>query len=184
MTELKDPAQKNVIQLAIDMHKSGKTIDTIRKKMGKILLDDSGKRLAKTFLADQFAKHKYDYKKRERSPGWKSLHREPNTKIDLALNRRHQILERHFIEKWEYETPESVAQDDGFPEGWDKHIGADEEYYDIWIDRYSKQGVTIWKERGDFWYWQPPDGSEKRESFSKFDAIEAAERWLKESERR
>jgi hypothetical protein len=81
------------------------------------------------------------------------------------------------------ETPESVARQDGFPEGWSKHIGGDEEYYDIWINRYSKRGVTIWKERGDFWYWQPPGGSERRESFSKSDAINAAEEWLKQSER-
>ena len=179
MTELKDPDQIAAIKLAIEMHKSGQTINSISKKMQKMLVNESGKPLVKTFLADQFAKHKYDYKKRERSATWKSLHRNSNAKVLLALDRRYQILESHFIEKLTEETSETVARDDEFPKGWSKHIGEDEEYYDIWIDRYSKQGVTIWKERGDFWYWQPPDGSEKRESFSKFDAIEAAEQWLK-----
>jgi hypothetical protein len=91
--------------------------------------------------------------------------------------------EHHLLEQRKDETPESAARDEGFPEGWNRHVGGDEEYYDIWIDRYSKRGVTIWKERGDFWYWQPPGGSERRESLSKFDAIQAAEQWLNEFDR-
>ena len=182
----KDPDQIAAIKIAIGMHKSGKTIDQIRRKMTKILLDESGKQLGMKFVADQFAKRRYNYKKREQSSGWKALHRKPDAKLDQTLNRRYETLERHFLEKWKDDTPEpepeseSAARDEGFPEGWSRHIGGDEKYYDLWIDRYSKQGVTIWKERGDFWYWQPSDGSERRESFSKFDAISAAEQWLKD----
>jgi hypothetical protein len=97
-----------------------------------------------------------------------------------APTQRLPAQERHLLDQRKDETPESAARDEGFPEGWSRHVGGDEEYYDMWIDRYSRRGVTIWKERGDFWYWQPPGGSERRESLSKFDAIQAAEQWLNE----
>ena len=100
-----------------------------------------------------------------------------------APTQRLPAREHHLLEQRKDETPDSAARDEGFPEGWSRHVGGDEEYYDMWIDRYSKRGVTIWKERGDFWYWQPPGGSERRESLSKFDAIQEAEQWLNEFDR-
>jgi hypothetical protein len=100
-----------------------------------------------------------------------------------APTQRLAAQERHLLEQRKDQTPESAARDEGFPEGWSRHVGGDEEYYDMWIDRYSRRGVTIWKERGDFWYWQPPGGPERRESLSKFDAIQAAEQWLNEFDR-
>jgi hypothetical protein len=53
----------------------------------------------------------------------------------------------------------------------------------MYIDRYSKKGlVTVWKDRGDFWWWGPADGSKTYQTLVKYEAIEAAEQWLKKSE--
>jgi hypothetical protein len=132
------------IELAIEMHKSGKTIRWIRKKMTNILLDENDNPLKASFISSQFAAFGYDYKKTEKGMKWTKLHRKPDIKLDNELDRRYQTLERHFLEKWkEDDTPETAAQKDGFPKGWSKQ--RDEEYIDIFIDRYKKGLVTVWK---------------------------------------
>jgi hypothetical protein len=88
-------------------------------------------------------------------------------------------LERYFLEK--DDTPQNAAEDDGFPQGWSKLIGGDEDHYDMYIDRYRKGLVTVWKDRGGFWWWGV-DNTEPQQTMSKSEAIEAAERWLNKLE--
>jgi hypothetical protein len=73
---------------------------------------------------------------------------------------------------------EIMALREGFPEGWIRHVGGDEDWYDMYIDRYSKQGVTIWKDRSDNWYWKSAEDSEVHQTMAKHEAIDAAERFI------
>lgn len=108
------------------------------------------------------------------------LHQKPDTKLDAALGQRRLRCERHFEDKWKGDDPEATAREDGFPAGWAKHIGADDEYYDIYIDRYSKLDVTVWKDRAGFWWWRPREETEPRQTLSKHEAIDAAESWIRQ----
>jgi hypothetical protein len=168
------------IQLAIDMHKSGKSIAWIRNRMKRVLKDERNKPLPASFFPEKFAAFGYDHRKKEKTEQWKSLHRKPNAKADAALEQRYVRLEHHFLDKWKDDSPESAAREDGFPAGWTKHIGGDDEFYDIYIDRYTRLGVTVWKDRGDFWWWKPREETEARQTLSKQDAIDAAENWIGE----
>ena len=178
--KLTEPDQIAAIELAIEMHKSGKTIQWISRTMKTILKDEKNKQLDALFLRSQFAIFKYDYKRTEAGRKWTQLHKRQDIKLDQELGRRYERLEHHFLDKWSDDTPETAAKDDGFPDGWSKLIGGDEEYYDIYIDRYSKSGlVTVWKDRGAFWWWGTTDGITKQQMLSKQEAIESAEDWLK-----
>jgi hypothetical protein len=53
--------------------------------------------------------------------------------------------------------------------------GGDGEYYDIYINRYSKLGVTVWNDRAGFWWWRPREETEPGQTSSKYEAIDAAE---------
>ncbi len=118
--------------------------------MKRVLKDEKNKALPASFLPDQFAVFGYDYRKKKKTEQWKNLYRKRNAKTDADLDRRYSRLEHHFLDKWKDDSPEDAAREDGFPEGWAKHIGGDDEYYDIYIDRYSKLGVTVWKDRAGF----------------------------------
>ena len=106
------------IKLAIEMHKSGKTIAWIRDRLKMSLRDGRASPLPASFLPEQFAVFGYNYKKREKIVQWKKLHQKPNQKIDAALEQRRLRCEHHFEEEWKDDDPETVAREDGFPEGW------------------------------------------------------------------
>ena len=55
------------VKLAIEMHKSGKTIAWIRNKLKASLRYGKASPLSASFLAEQFAAFDYDYKKREKN---------------------------------------------------------------------------------------------------------------------
>jgi len=168
------------VKLAIEMHKSGKTIAWIRNRLKASLRYGKTNSLPASFIPEQFAAFDYDYKKREKTPQWKKLHQKPDSKLDAALEQRRLRCERYFEGVRKDDDPEAIAREDGFPAGWAKHIGGDDEYYDIYIDRYSKLGVTVWKDRGGFWWWRSREETEPHQTLSKYEAIDAAESWIRQ----
>jgi hypothetical protein len=177
--DLNDRAHITALQLAIDMHKSGKTIAWIRRKMKDILVDENDNPLDASFLPNEFSRFGYDFKKMEESPEWKRLHKKIDRRREKDLDQRYEEIKRVFIERWK-DGGIDAALADGFPEGWRKLIGADEDYYDIYIDRYTKRGlITVWKDKGEFWWWKAADHPEGIQVLSKYEAIDAAEARLK-----
>jgi hypothetical protein len=46
--------------------------------------------------------------------------------------------------------------------------------------RYTKLGVTVWKDRAGFWWWRPREETESRQTLSKYEAIDAPESWIRQ----
>src|SRR5262249_35837647 len=177
--------QMLIVKFALELHKSGKTMRSIVATVKRILFDNEGMPLTSQWIKERFDDLGYDYEDQEARKAWQRLNRSPDTRLATALREKYKRLERHIFEHAQVDNPEIEAQKQGFPSGWSRHIGGDDEYYDMYIDRYSKRGlVSVWKDRAGSWWWEPRDGSVREQSLSKYEAIDAAERWLNEDEYR
>src|ERR1700681_4352960 len=83
-TKVEGPDEIEAIKLAMEMHKAGKTIGWVRKRMERILVDENNKPLDPSFLISQFEAFNYRYKSTEKH----NLRRKPDRRLDKDLDSR------------------------------------------------------------------------------------------------